>query len=223
MLRVFAYSPVSHYALVGLAIGRSLYVSNVSYFVFLFEGTGLLAVLSHVNKLAIYCVVLITIKTKMDQQGEASPAAPKPLKPRILDTETNSPASEKERKHWKKTFQNYITAHETEGARLDKLQVLTNFLSYKLCVYNDECETYDNAIIGLDGVFTKTANEAFARYRLATVRQKPGQSMDEYLQELRRLSKDCNFRAVSETEQRDGFIRDALINGILSHPIRQRF
>ena len=55
VLRVFAYSPVSHYALVGLAIGRSLYVSNVSYFVFLFEGTGLLAVLSHVNKLAILC------------------------------------------------------------------------------------------------------------------------------------------------------------------------
>jgi len=36
------------------------------------------------------------------------------------------------------------------------------------------------------------------------------------------LSKDCNFRAVSKTEHRDGFIRDAFINGILSHPIRQR-
>ena len=46
--------------------------------------------------------------------------------------------------------------------------------------------------------------------------------MDEYLLELRRLSKDCNFRSVSKTEHRDDFIRDVLINGILSHPVRQR-
>jgi len=95
-------------------------------------------------------------------------------------------------------------------------------LSYKLYEYIDECKIYDSAIIALDGVFIKTANEVFARYRLATTRQKPGQSMDKYLQELRRLSKDCNFRAVSKTEHRDGFIRDAFINGILSHPRRQR-
>ena len=44
MLRVFGYPPVSHYALVGLAIGRSLDAS-------------LLVVLSHVNKLAVLCCV----------------------------------------------------------------------------------------------------------------------------------------------------------------------
>ena len=93
---------------------------------------------------------------------------------------------------------------------------------YKLHEYIDECETYDSAIIALDGVFITAANEVFARYRLATTRQKPGQSTDENLQELRRLSKDCNFRAVSKTKHRDCFIRDAFINGILSHPIRQR-
>jgi len=89
-------------------------------------------------------------------------------------------------------------AYENEGARLDKLQVLTNFLSYKRYEYIDECETYNSAIIALDGIFTKTANEVFGRYRLATTRQKPSQSKDEYLQELRRLSKDCNFRDVSK-------------------------
>jgi len=78
--------------------------------------------------------LLITIKiTKMDQEGEVSLAALKPLKPRVLDIEINSQASEKEWKHWKKTFQNYITAYETEGAKLDKLQVLTNFLWYINC------------------------------------------------------------------------------------------
>jgi len=93
--------------------------------------------------------VLITIKTtKMDQEGEVSRAALKPLKPRVLDIEINSQVSEKEWKHRKKTFQNYVTAYETEGARLDKLQVLTNFLSYKLYEYIDECETYDHRRTG---------------------------------------------------------------------------
>ena len=51
-------------------------------------------------------------------------------------------------------------------------------------------ETYYSAIAALGDVSLKTANEVFARYRLAITRQKPGQSMDEYLHELRRLSKD---------------------------------
>jgi len=65
-------------------------------------------------------------------------------------------------------------------------------------------------------------NEVFARHLLATTKQQPGQSLDDYLQELRRLSKDCNFQAVTKAEHRDGFIRDAFINGILSHSIRHR-
>ena len=56
----------------------------------------------------------------MDQEGEVSLAALKPLKPRVLDIEINSQASEW--KHWKKTFQNYVTAYETEGAKLDKFK-----------------------------------------------------------------------------------------------------
>jgi len=50
----------------------------------------------------------------------------------------------------------------------------------------------------------------------------PGQSLEEFLQEIRRLSKNCNFRAVSQKENRDGFVRDAFISIIASHAIRQR-
>jgi len=56
-----------------------------------------------------------------------------------LDIEINSPTLAKEWKHWKKTFQNYVTTYEIEGARLDKLQVLTIILSFKLYEYIDEC------------------------------------------------------------------------------------
>jgi len=57
---------------------------------------------------------------------------------------------------------------------------------------------------------------------LATTKQQTEHTLVEYLQKLQRLSKDCNFQAVNKTEHRDGFIRDAFINGILSHSIRHR-
>ena len=42
------------------------------------------------------------------------------------------------------------------------------------------------------------------------------------MQVLRKLSKDCNFVAVTVVQHRDCFIRNAFINGISSHSIRQR-
>ena len=46
--------------------------------------------------------------------------------------------------------------------------------------------------------------------------------MDEFLQALKTLSKDCNFKAVSAEKNRQDAIRDAFITGIQSNVIRQR-
>ena len=43
-----------------------------------------------------------------------------------------------------------------------------------------------------------------------------------YLQELKLLSKDCNFLQVSAIQHRDEAVRDAFISGLLSGSIRQR-
>jgi transposase InsO family protein/uncharacterized protein YqgQ len=48
------------------------------------------------------------------------------------------------------------------------------------------------------------------------------ETLTEYLQALRVLSKDCNFQDVSAVRHRDEFIRDAFISGIQSSAIRQR-
>ena len=65
-------------------------------------------------------------------------------------------------------------------------------------------------------------NEIFARHLLATRRQQAGESLDEFLNVLKRLSKDCNFKAVSAENYQKEMIRDAYINGLLSQHIRQR-
>ena len=46
--------------------------------------------------------------------------------------------------------------------------------------------------------------------------------MDEYLQALKNLSKDCNFKAVTTAKYQEESIRDAFISGLLSPLIRQR-
>ena len=52
--------------------------------------------------------------------------------------------------------------------------------------------------------------------------QQPSETLDEYLQSLRILSKKCNFKAVSATVCCDVCIRDAFISGLTSPQIRQR-
>jgi len=80
--------------------------------------------------------------------------------------------------------------------------------------YVEDCATYDEAMNALQELFVKTPNEIFARHKLSTARQQPDQSLDEFLQQLRKLSKDCNFHAVTADQYREEMVRDAFINGI---------
>jgi len=55
-----------------------------------------------------------------------------------------------------------------------------------------------------------------------TYKQQPEQSLDDYLQKLKHLSKDCNYRAVTADVCRNEAIRDAFISGLQSTAIRAR-
>ena len=66
------------------------------------------------------------------------------------------------------------------------------------------------------------SNEIFARHCLATRQQKPGENLDEFLQALKILSKDCNFKDVTAARHQEETIRDAFISGLQSSIIRQR-
>ena len=104
---------------------------------------------------------------------------------------------------------------------LDKLGLLTNFVSPKIYETISECTTYDSAISTLRSQYIKPTNEVFARHRLATRRQQVGESLDEYFQALKILSKDCNFQAVTAAKYCEESIRDAFISGLQSPGTRQ--
>ena len=117
------------------------------------------------------------------------------LKPARLDLNPNSPSAAKEWKHWHRTFRNVID--ECGGNAPNKFRTLVNCVSHNVYDFIEDCADYDTAIETLTQLYIKTPNEIFARHLLATTIQKTGETLTEFLQELRKLSKDCNIKNVT--------------------------
>lgn len=145
------------------------------------------------------------------------------LRPGRLDTDPNSSTAAKEWIHWFKTFENFLAVIPSEDpTQLNKLGILTNYVTPMVFEVISDCTTYERAVELLKNLYIKPKNEIFARHLQATRRQQPGESLDEYLQALKTLSKDCNFKSVTAVQHCEESIRDAFISGLQSSLIRQR-
>ena len=147
------------------------------------------------------------------------------MRPQRLSLDPNSLSAGKEWKHWIRTFENYLASlpeRAKDEIPVNKLHLLTNSVAYDVYDSIEECVTYESAICVLENLYVKTPNEIFARHLLATARQAPGQSLNDFVQKLQGLGKDCNFRPVTAQVYREEMVRDAFINGITSSSIRQR-
>ena len=150
------------------------------------------------------------------------------LKPRTLDADYTSSTGAEEWRYFKTTLDNFIKRLERKAAAtdpvetVDKLEILTVLLSPSIHKHVAQCTTYETAIQELTNLYIKTPNEIFARHQLATRKQQSGETLDDYFQALKILSKDCNFKAVSAEQNAADSIRDAFISGMSSHLIRTR-
>lgn len=142
------------------------------------------------------------------------------LRPERFDADPNSPDASSQWKHWHRTFNTYLKTIKCEPE--DKLDTLVNHVTHVIYNHIIDCDTFDAAINALESLFVKPKNEIFARHLLHIQKQAPGETLDQFAQNLKHLSKDCNFRAVSSEEYRDDIVRDAFINGLYSSHIRQR-
>ena len=93
----------------------------------------------------------------------------KVLRPERLDTDPNSGTAAKERLHWRRTFENLMAVLPHED--LDKLAVLSNFVSPSIFQHIEDCTDYETSIETLQVIFIKPKNEIFARHVLATRKQ----------------------------------------------------
>ncbi|XP_068752275.1 uncharacterized protein [Montipora capricornis] len=144
----------------------------------------------------------------------------KALRPERLETDPNSGEASKEWIHWKRTFDNFLSVLPQTG--LNKLSVLANFVAPSIFQHIEECTEFEAAVGILQALFVKPRNEIFARHMLATRCQQPHETLDEFLQSLKTLSKDCNFQSVTASKYREESIRDAFITGLRLPFIRQR-
>lgn len=142
------------------------------------------------------------------------------LRPDRLDIEADSPTASLEWNHWYKTFQNFLLTYQVSDN--EKLRILINHVSPVVYELISDAGTYNDAVCILKSTFTKTVNEVFARHKLATRRQQSGETVTKYLEILKFLSKDCNFKAVTAETNRNDCIRDAFIAGLRESNIRQR-
>ncbi|XP_018403046.1 PREDICTED: uncharacterized protein LOC108779970 [Cyphomyrmex costatus] len=143
------------------------------------------------------------------------------LRSERFNVEPTSTSADKQWTHWKRTFLNFLSKFG-DATEENKLQLLTNYLAPEVYQHVSESSTYESAIDVLESLYVKPRNEIYARHCLTTRRQLTDESVDQYLQILKQLSKDCNFKNVTAEQSKNEYIRDAFISGLSCPHIRQR-
>ena len=142
------------------------------------------------------------------------------LRPERLAATPNEPGAEAQYKHWKKTFDIFVQSLSEQNP--NKLHMLINFVAPEIFEFISGCTTYESAVEILEGLFVKKRNKIFARYKLITRKQSSSESVQDYVQKLKLLAKECEFTATTLEETTSNYLLDALIAGIGSNNIRQR-
>ena len=123
------------------------------------------------------------------------------LKPQQLSVDPNSSEATKQWKHRLRSFENYLEsieqARQEDKSLANKLRILTNSVDFKIFNLIESGETYEAAIRVLHNLFVKTPNAIFARDLLATAKQQPEQTLNEFIQFPHSSRKNCGFRTVS--------------------------
>ena len=138
------------------------------------------------------------------------------LRPARLEEPTT-----KQYKHWKKTLHNFLTKTNTTDDN-DKLLLLTNFVHSDIYDHISDVTTYAEALAILDTMYIMPINIVFNRHVLKSTKQKAGENLEDFLQRLKTLGKECEFKAVTAAEHQEEAIRDAFIAGLCSTDIQRR-
>jgi len=140
------------------------------------------------------------------------------IKPSTFTADPSSSQAAKEWKYWYKTFTNFLESFPADPAITNesKLRCLIAHINQDVYELISDSANYDQAIQTLERLYVKPSNVMFARHLLMTCKQKSEQSIDEYFQKLKRLSKDCNYAAVNAENHKNEAVREAFISGLSS-------
>ena len=150
------------------------------------------------------------------------------LKPSRFDVDPNTPGATKLFKHWLKTQENFLESAATYARaqvieKPNRFKVLCAYVDVSVYELIEDGTDYDVTRLKLQRHYVKQTNVVFLKPLLATRKQKPGESLQEFLQALQIWSKNCKFRDVFAQEYRQELVRAAFVNGLTLHHIRQQF
>ncbi|KRY49099.1 Retrovirus-related Pol polyprotein from transposon gypsy [Trichinella britovi] len=137
-----------------------------------------------------------------------------------LAIDPTAPDAEKEWMFWLLQFQDFVQLTVDPG--IDLLKILLLYLTASTFEYVQDCKTYDDAITKLNEFYVKPKNVIFARYEFISMKQRDGESLEEFLHAPQRLSKSCEDKNVTAEQNREEMIRDAFINNMSSNEIHTR-
>ena len=127
---------------------------------------------------------------------------------------------------WKKEFKFYLTATESDekGEDVKTSRLLTTigekardvYYTFTFATEGDDMKL-DPVIAKFDEYFSPRKNQPYTRFKFFTYNQANGQTIDEYVTELKSRSRHCEFGTLKES-----LIRDRIVAGIQDAKVRER-
>ncbi|XP_059823926.1 uncharacterized protein LOC132393115 [Hypanus sabinus] len=143
------------------------------------------------------------------------------LRPDRLDLDRQDPDAALAFEHWLACFQSYLAElRATEPAVMHR--ILLSRVSSKVYSFIRDLPTYEGALDALKRQYLRPVNTVYARHRLATRQQRPGESCAEFLRALQTLVRACDCKTLTAEQHAELLVRDAFVTGLRSVYMRQR-
>ena len=113
---------------------------------------------------------------------------------------------------WKRKLDTYLQTLEANNE--EKFNILINRLGLNAYEYVDSANTYTEAIQKLEKVYSKNVIMIYARWKLSQEKQREGESMDNFVNRLMILAKNCSFEDVTAIEYKKESVLQNFIAGL---------
>ncbi|XP_038634260.1 uncharacterized protein LOC119953747 [Scyliorhinus canicula] len=145
----------------------------------------------------------------------------KSLKPERLDMDPQAADTTAIFQHWLGCFEAYLSSSTDAVSGEHKLRILNVRVSHRIFILIRDTATYDEVMTLLKGQYVRAVNKVYARHLLTMKRQRPGESLAEFLRGLRVLARNCSCQVLTAVQHTELLIQDANVAGVRSDYIRQ--
>ncbi|XP_059822038.1 uncharacterized protein LOC132392216 isoform X1 [Hypanus sabinus] len=143
------------------------------------------------------------------------------LRPERLDLDPQDPEAALAFEHWLACFHSYLAElRATDPAVM--YRILLSRVTPKVYSIIWDLPTYDGALDTLKRQYLRPMKTVYGRHRLATRRQRPGESSTGFLRALQTLVRACDCKTLTAEQHAELLMRDAFVTGLRSVYMRQR-